>query len=47
MPSFSEEENSNLINLLKAYSVNCIVIKANDNDYDAFYEMALKEELVN
>ena len=42
IPSFSERKNSNLIDLLKAYSVNCKVIKVSDKDYDGFYEKVLR-----
>ncbi|WP_028872939.1 SIR2 family protein [Psychroserpens burtonensis] len=41
-PSFEEKDNIDLIDILKAYSVKCNVIKVSENDYDGFYEKVLK-----
>lgn len=41
IPSFSLEKNRDLIDILRAYSVEHIVIEVGDNDYDYFYNLAL------
>lgn len=41
MPSFSLEINRDLIDILKAYSVEYSVVEVDNNDYDSFYRIAL------
>ena len=41
IPSFEEKQNADLIDILKAYSVKCKVIKVVKNDYDGFYKKLL------
>lgn len=42
MPSFSREKNSDLIDMLKAYNVELEFVDVANNNYDAFYEIAIK-----
>jgi hypothetical protein len=42
IPSFSSDKNSDLIDMLKAYNVKLKIINVTDNDYDTFYDLAIK-----
>ena len=42
MPSFSREKNSDLIDMLEAYNIKLEFIDVTNNNYDAFYEIAIK-----
>ena len=42
MPSFSIDKNSDLIDMLKAYNVELEIINVTNNNYNAFYDLAIK-----